>query len=242
MDKLAAQLWRQFHQACASYSLLEDGDRILIGLSGGKDSLLLTELLGRQAQIFRPRIEIQAVHVRIPQRAYLSDLSYLEQFCAQYQVPFAVLDTTITPLPASASPSSRSKDPCFLCSWYRRKALLDYAQLHHFNKIALGHHRDDILQTLIMNLVYQGSFSTIMPRLALDKMPLEWIRPLCLIDEKDVREYAASQGYVQPLHECEYERESSRTWAKEQLAQWEQVNPNIRASLWHAIQTKKRLL
>lgn len=235
MDKLEQKIVRRFHEACEKYSLLEDGDRILIGLSGGKDSLLLTELLGRQAQIFKPHIEVHAVHVRVRERGYRSDTSYLEAFCEHVQVPFRVLYTEIKD-PSQPSLKGKEADPCFLCSWYRRKALLNLAQTENFNKLALGHHRDDILETLIMNLVYQGSFTTMMPRLKLDKMPLEWIRPLCLIDEADIRQYAEAQGYEKQPRLCEFEHESSRAWAKQQLSEWELRNPEIRASLWNAVE------
>lgn len=234
MDKLEQKIVRRFHEACEKYSLLEDGDRILIGLSGGKDSLLLTELLGRQAQIFKPHIEVHAVHVRVRERGYRSDTSYLEAFCEHVHVPFQIVDTDLGM--ENGKENGKEKDPCFLCSWYRRKALLNLAQTENFNKLALGHHRDDILETLIMNLVYQGSFTTMMPCLKLDKMPLEWIRPLCLIDEADIRQYAEAQGYEKQPRLCEFEHESSRTWAKQQLSEWELRNPEIRASLWNAVE------
>lgn len=235
MDKLEQKIVRRFHEACEKYQLLKDGDKILVGLSGGKDSLLLVELLGRQAQIYKPRITVEAVHVRVRERGYISDTSYLEHFCEQAHVPFRVIDTEIKD-PSLPSLKGKEDDPCFLCSWYRRKALLTMAQEKGFNKLALGHHRDDILETLVMNLVYQGSFTTMMPRLPLDKMPLEWIRPLCLVDEADICQYAREHHYEKQTRLCEFEKESSRTWAKKQIAEWEQRNPEIRASLWNAIE------
>ena len=86
MDKQLERLTRRFHKACADYGLIADGDHILIGLSGGKDSLLLTELLGRRAQIYKPRFKVTALHVRVKERDYHTDLSYLESFCAAEQL------------------------------------------------------------------------------------------------------------------------------------------------------------
>ena len=81
LAKLQNRLTKRFHKACADYSLIEDGDHILIGLSGGKDSLALVELLGKRAQIFVPRFRVTALHVRVRERAYLTDISYLQSFC-----------------------------------------------------------------------------------------------------------------------------------------------------------------
>ena len=83
---------QKFHKACAEYGLIADDDHILVGLSGGKDSLALVELLGRRAQIYKPRFRVTALHVRVKERDYQTDLSYLERFCAEAKVPFLVRD------------------------------------------------------------------------------------------------------------------------------------------------------
>lgn len=226
--KLGNRLTKRFHKACADYSLIEDGDHVLVGLSGGKDSLALVELLGKRAQIFVPRFKVTAVHVRVRERAYLTDISYLQTFCDEYKVPLIVRDTEI-------GEEDGSKDPCFLCSWYRRKALFDAAQELGCNKIAFGHHKDDIVETLLMNLIFDGKFSTIYPKLQMNKMPLQLIRPLCLIEERDLRRYAELRGYMPQKQACPFEHASSRTDIKQLVAQLEQLNPNVRDSLWGAI-------
>jgi len=224
--RLQHKLTKRFHKACADYGLIEEGDHILIGLSGGKDSLALVELLGRRQQIYVPRFRVTAVHVRVKERPYLSDLSYLERFCAEQHVPFIVRDTSIG--------EERKKDPCFLCSWYRRKALFDTAAEMGCNKIAFGHHKDDIVETLLMNLIFEGSTSTIYPKLQMDKMPLQLIRPLCLIEEKDLIRYAQLRGYEQQKKACPFEKVTSRTDIKQLVQQLETLNPNIRESVYHA--------
>lgn len=242
IQQLRDRLFRRFHEACQQYQLLQNDDHILIGLSGGKDSLLLTELLGRQAHIYVPRIRVTAVHIRVKERNYSSDINYLEEFCHRHDVPFIVRDTTIVPLrqgPNTEQENSREKDPCFLCSWYRRKALLDLAQELGCTRIALGHHQDDILHTLLLNLIYQGSFAAMPPRLKLDKMPLEYIRPLCLIQESDIQRYATLMDYHKQATLCPYEHASSRAEVRQLYKQLEQMNPNVRSSLWNAIHNVK---
>ena len=95
LGKLRTRLTKRFHKACADYGLIADGDHVLVGLSGGKDSLALVEFLGKRSQVYVPRFKVTAVHVRVKERDYHSDLSYLEDFCARVRVPFVVRDTEI---------------------------------------------------------------------------------------------------------------------------------------------------
>ena len=236
--RLQAKLTKRFHKACADYGLIADGDHILIGLSGGKDSLALVELLGKRAQVYVPRFRVTAVHVRVRERAYLSDMSALESFCAAYQVPLVVRDTEIGEMPQSGE-DKEAKDPCFLCSWYRRKVLFDTAQELGCNKIALGHHKDDLVETLLMNLIYQGAFATMPPLLQMEKMPLQVIRPLCLLEEKDLRRYAELREYPRQTKLCPFEKASSRAEVKDLLATLERLNPNVRDSMWGAMENVK---
>ena len=234
--KQQAKLTKRFHKACADYGLIEDGDHILIGLSGGKDSLALTELLGRRARIHVPSFRVSALHVRVKERDYCTDLSYLESFCAEAGVPLIVRDVEIgTPRDLDISKSRQLNNPCFLCSWYRRKTLFNVAQELGCNKIAFGHHRDDLIQTLLMNLIYQGTFATMPPMLQMDKMPLRIIRPLCLIDEADLVTYAAMRGYQKQAKLCPFEHVSAREKVKDLLLQIQSLNPEAVDSIFGAM-------
>ena len=248
--KLQSRLTKRFHKACADYALIADGDHILIGLSGGKDSLALVELLGKRAQIHVPHFRVTAVHVRVKERDYHSDLTYLEEFCARVHVPLIVRDTEIgearraSSLENAASGYSlekkgKAKDPCFLCSWYRRKMLFDVAQELGCNKIALGHHKDDLVETLLMNLIFQGSIGTIPPLLQMEKMPIQMIRPLCLIEEIDIARYAELSGYQKQTKLCPLEKVSSRAEIKTLIQQLEQLNPDVRNSIYSAMENIK---
>ena len=242
MEVLRRKITARFHKACADYGLIADGDHILIGLSGGKDSLLLTELLGRRAKIYKPRFTVTALHVRVKERDYHSDLSYLESFCAEAGVPLIVRDTMINDEMSARDASSMSAakplndaNPCFLCSWYRRKTLFNVAQELGCNKIAFGHHRDDVAQTLMMNLIFQGAFATMPPILQLEKMPLQIIRPLCLIDEADIIRYAEMREYQKQTNLCPFEHVSSREKVKDLLEQIKQLNPEAIDSIYGAM-------
>ncbi len=216
----------RFAKGICQYGLIDDGDRILVGLSGGKDSLALLELLAERSRIYKPRFSVVAAHVVMANIAYESDIEYLKQFAEERGVPFVCEETSFDP-----STDTR-KSPCFLCSWNRRKALFTLAKAHGCNKIALGHHMDDILETLLMNMTFQGAFSTMPPRLVMRKFDMTVIRPMCLVHEADLRELAELKGYRKQIKNCPYEHDSHRSGMKEILRKLESMNPEARYSLW----------
>ena len=216
-------------RAIFDYGLIQTGDRVLIGLSGGKDSLALVELLGRRSKIFNPRFEVVVAHVIMRNIPYHSDLDYLRQQVEAQGLPFIVEETAFDPS------TDQRKSPCFLCSWMRRKALFEIAKREGCGKLALGHHQDDILETLLMNMIHQGAFGTMPPRLQMDKFAMEIIRPLCLVTEQELRRVAAARGYRQQLKRCPYETASNRAEMKELLARMEAISPDARHSLWSSM-------
>lgn len=235
MKQLRTRLWKRFRKATSDYGLLADGDKILIGLSGGKDSLLLLELMAQQARIFKPAIKIEACHIRMENVMYESDTRYLKQFCDKWQVPLHNILTT-----RFDDNADGGKPMCFLCSWHRRKALFGKAQELGCNKIALGHHQDDIITTSLMNLFFQGRFDSTPPLYRMDKMPLTIIRPLCLEHEDDIRAYADIAGYEKQIKICPYENCSQRYFANKIFREAETENPEVRHSIWRAVQREKK--
>ena len=225
-EKTIRRIERRFNKGVVQYGLIEEGDKILIGLSGGKDSLALVELLGRRARIYKPRFSVVAVHVVMKNIPYQSDTEYLKAHCETYGVLFVQYKTAFDPA------TDTRKSPCFLCSWNRRKALFTVAKEYGCNKIALGHHMDDILETLLMNITYQGAFSTMPPRLVMKKFDMTIIRPMCLVHEADLVELAALRHYQKQVKNCPYESQSSRSDMKGILRQLEAMNPEARYSLW----------
>ena len=225
-DKLLRRINQRFAKGVVKYGLIEDDDKILVGLSGGKDSMALLELLALRSRIHKPRFSLMAVHVGMTNIAYRADLDYLKAYSEGLGVPFVHYETSFDP-----STDTR-KSPCFLCSWNRRKALFTVAKEHGCNKIALGHHMDDILQTLLMNITFQGAFSSMPPKLVMHKFDMTLIRPLWLVHEADLEELAALQGYRKQVKNCPYETASNRAQMKDVLRRLEELNPEARYSLW----------
>ena len=243
--RLEKRLNERFVKAMATYHLIENDDHILVGLSGGKDSLLLLELLAKRTKIDHPRFSVEALHVRMENIHYATDTSYLQQFCDDLGVKLHVRTTRFEmgeETIKNARDARRQKQPCFLCSWMRRKELFNLAQELSCNKIALGHHQDDLIHTALMNLTFQGRFDTMPARLKMKKMPLEIIRPLCMIEEQDIKAYAELQGYQKQQKLCPYETDSHRTDIKRLYNDIEQLNPEARYSIWRALNTDNKLI
>lgn len=251
-DKESRRLWHhlneRFVKAMATYHLIEDDDHILVGLSGGKDSLLLLELLARRSQISHPRFKVEALHVRMENVHYETDTSYLQQFCDTLGVTLHVKTTSFdthvisSEVEMTAKDKRRQKQPCFLCSWNRRKQMFNLAQELGCNKIALGHHQDDLLHTALMNLTFQGRFDTMPALLKMRMMPLSIIRPLCMIEENDIKTYAALKGYQKQQKLCPYETNSHRADIKEIYNAIERMNPEARYSMWNALNADNKLI
>ena len=222
-------LLAKLNKAIKDYALIEDGDKILIGLSGGKDSLALVELLSERAKVFAPRFSLVAAHISVENIPYQSDLTYLSDFAETRGVPFLHQVTSFD------ATSDTRKSPCFLCSWTRRKALFELAKEHGCNKIAFGHHQDDMLETLLMNQIFQGSFGTMPPKLKMDKFDMTIIRPLALIREADLAQMALERNYKKQLKNCPFEKESFRPKVRHILAEMEKMNPNAASSLWNCM-------
>lgn len=229
-DRLAQRIQRQFNKGCVDYRLLADGDRILVALSGGKDSLMLVRLLAARARIHRPSITVEAAHVVMDNIPYETDTTWLKAFCASHGIRLHVLhaqfDETTDP----------RRTRCFLCARTRRRTLLSFAVDNEFNKLALGHHMDDILTTFLMNITFEGSTSTMPPLLPLDHYPVSIIRPMCLVHEELVSQLATRLDFARQKRVCPYEEVTQRAVMRQELRRLEAINPEARYSMWQAIQ------
>ena len=273
---LEEKLWKTFNKALGQYQLIDEDDKILVGLSGGKDSLFLLEMLARRQHILKPRFTLEALHVRMTNVQYETDTTYLQSFCDHIGVPLHIITTSFSPTPtaeasvsadaavpsgvpvSSSAPVSTSapvpavstagaiagskKPACFLCSWQRRKQLFNLAQELNCTKIAFGHHQDDIIHTALMNLTFQGHFSTMPAKLKMRKMPLTIIRPLCLCQEDDIRQYAEEHHYEKQIQLCPYEHDTNRTTAQTLFQHMQQLSKEARYSIWHALESDEKLV
>lgn len=217
------------NKAMKEYEMLVDGDRVMIGLSGGKDSLALVEVLAARQRIFKPKIEVMACHVSVENVPYQSDIEYLREFCELRGVRFVHKTTSFD------EDTKDGRGPCFLCAWNRRKTLFKAAEEFGCTKLALGHHKDDILETLLMNQIFQGAYATMPPVLKMAKFEMTIIRPLALVREAEIEEIASEHEYRKQIKNCPHEKVSNRPQVREILRRMEELNPNAASSLWGAM-------
>jgi tRNA(Ile)-lysidine synthase TilS/MesJ len=205
------KLFRIIDRAVLDYSLIEENDRILVGASGGKDSTALIQYLAYRKRQNREQFSFSAVHVGTEIGSPMSP--ELLNLFAQWDVPVRTIPIRVL----ERLKPGRSMN-CWWCSTQRRTELNNLAIAEGFNKIALGHHMDDILETLLMNMINRGELSTMPPRLKYDAYPVTIIRPLCMADEQTIIRHADSEGYISSTCTCTYQDNSGRKEARNRLA------------------------
>lgn len=233
--RMERRVWRRFGDAVRTFSLVSSGDHILVAVSGGKDSLALLELLATLRRRRNDSFRLTALHVRMENVDYLSDWAELEYLAGQWGVALHQVNGSFQP------DRNGRRSPCFLCAWNRRKILFNVAQAWGCNKIALGHHQDDLLRTAMLNLTFSGTFATMPARLRMRKFPVTLIRPLCMETEADLVAWAASHVYPRMRKECPFDKATNRTAIEQVLAVMERLNPDYRYHLWHALTKDHKL-
>ena len=224
---------RLFNKGCTEYGLLADGDRILLALSGGKDSLVMAQLMAERARIFKPSIKVEAAHVVMENVPYKTDTDYMQDFCKKCGIKLHILNTSFD------ETTDERKTRCFLCARYRRKVLFEFATNNGVNKVALGHHQDDFLATMLMNMLYEGSFHSMLPSMPMEHYPISMIRPLCLVSESLIRTYAEEERLVRQVSPCPYEDRTRRTEMESLSQTLCNLHPEARQSMWHALMKDK---
>lgn len=230
---LLGRLRRRLGRALADYAMTSDGDRILVAVSGGKDSLALLHILQTRKSWIPIDYELLPVHVTLGEEADRGRVDLLEKELAALGLELTLIETDIAGrLAAGGLPES----PCFHCARWKRKALFDYAGRQGLAKIAFGHHRDDLLETALLNLFYGSSFSTMRPHQVLFSGRLTLIRPLAYVEETEIIAYCRRYQLPLAAPECPFQGSDSRRRAmKDLLAGLQDDNPKVKSSLFHAL-------
>jgi tRNA 2-thiocytidine biosynthesis protein TtcA len=230
--KLAKRLRHQVGQAIADFNMIEDGDRVMVCLSGGKDSYTLLDILLKLQAKAPVHFELVAVHLDQKQPGYDPDV--LPNHLRALGVPFHILEQDTYSVVKRVIPEGKTM--CSLCSRLRRGALYTFAAEQGFSKIALGHHRDDIVETLFLNLFHQSSLKAMPAKLRSDDGRNILIRPLAYCAESDIAEYAAQQRFpIMPCNLCGSQENLQRKTIKAMLTEWERKHPGRIDSIFRAI-------
>jgi len=231
-NKLAKRLRRQVGQAIADYNMVEDGDRIMVCLSGGKDSYTMLDIL-RQLQVKAPvRFELVAVHLDQKQPDY--DARILPDYLRSVGMPFQIIEQDTYSVVKRVVPEGKTM--CGLCSRLRRGALYAHAERHGFTRIALGHHRDDLVETLFLNMFHHSALKAMPPKLLSDDGKHVVIRPLAYCNESDVAAYAGLKGFpIMPCNLCGSQQTLQRKVIKQMLQEWERRFPGRVESVFRSL-------
>lgn len=222
------KLFRVIDKAIFDYSMIEPNDKILIGTSGGKDSTALVEYFAFRKKQNRDNFDFAALYVE----SGLGDGFNLD-LKKQFESWGVNLVTVNADVLERLKPNQKMN--CWWCSTQRRTELNNYAMENGFNKIALGHHLDDVLETLLMNALQKGELSTMPPRLKYEKYPVTVIRPLTLADEKMIINHAKKENYITMTCTCNYQDNSTRKDARKRLADLTNGNYDEKRRLFDAL-------
>jgi tRNA 2-thiocytidine biosynthesis protein TtcA len=236
--KLHLHLRKRLEQAVLKHQMLQEGDRLLIGVSGGSDSLTLLKLLdGPLLFVPRPAFII-AVHVDLGfEESENESLQQLERFLGQRGFPYHVEKSRIGPL--AHSDFNRKASPCFLCSRLRRRKLFELARDFRCNKLALAHNKDDVIETLLLNIFFAREISTMIPCQPFFKGEFDLIRPLAYIEEKLLKRFAREEKLPVIPNPCPTSGTSKRKYIKELLIKLEKDHRGIKENIFKAMRHVK---
>ncbi|MDR1759699.1 MAG: tRNA 2-thiocytidine biosynthesis TtcA family protein [Fibrobacter sp.] len=224
---------KKITKALFDFSLIEPHDKILVAVSGGKDSTtLLLELAARYGRWQVP-FEMEAIYIQ-SDFASGTPKDFLQTIADKFPFPFHFLDIAV-----AKRVKEGFKLNCYWCSTQRRVELLEFATSRGFNKIALGHHLDDIIETLLMNMLYKGEFSGMPPRVPYEKYPVSIIRPLCYCEEEEIVKYIRETEFAQFTCTCEFARESRRKTIRREIEHLTQGSSTLKQNLFKSMRNIK---
>lgn len=222
--KIPKHLIRTFQRAVVEFELLAPADRILVGLSGGKDSLFLLYTLAVFSRHLPFDIKIAAITVDMGfVSAGESDFSTLQQICAELQIPLTVSRAELR----EEILDNQQQNPCARCSYFRRAIIHNFARDNGFNKVAFAHHYDDAVETFLMSILYSGQIYTFLPRTYLDKTGITVIRPLVYLRESEIRSAIKKWGLTPLKNPCPYDNNTKRSEIKGLINMMKKDNPQV---------------
>lgn len=212
------------------YHMIEEGDRIAVGVSGGKDSLVLLTLLAGLQKYFNKSFTLEAITIDM---GLNMDYSHISEMCAELGVPYTVIKTEIAPIIFDYRHES---NPCSMCSKMRRGALNQALLDKGFNKLALGHHYDDAVETFMMSLIYEGRISCFQPVTNLDRTGIIQIRPMLYLHERSVDNFSKQRNLPVLTNRCPVDKHTKREEIKELIFDLVKTYPDLKDRIFGAMQ------
>lgn len=228
MPDLEKLISKKIGQAIFEYKMIKDNDKILVGVSGGKDSLTLLYDLVKRQKSFPLKYEIQAAHI-------ISDFTECNQEKIESLFKEWKIQYHFVKVPVLKRLKAGKSMNCYWCSSQRRIELAKIAVKAGCNKIALGHHMDDIVETILMNMFYNSRISAMSPVMKYEKFPYTIIRPLVFVKEYQIRQFAQKKSFLNMVCNCEYGKDSRRMEIKMLIKELAKKNRSIRENIFHSL-------
>ena len=223
-------------KAIADFNMIQKGDRVMVCLSGGKDSFTLLTILNMLRLRSNNKFEIFSFTLDQAQPGWND--AHLKQWLADRNIPHEILTRDTYSIVKEKIPEGQTY--CSLCSRLRRGIIYRYAEERGFNKIALGHHRDDLIRTLLMSIFYNGDIRSMPPKLLSDNKKHIVIRPLCYVQEEDIKAFAAAEAFpIIPCNLCGSQENLMRQRIAKLIDELALENPKIPSNMLHALQSLK---
>ena len=217
-------------KAVDEYSMIQEGDHIAVGISGGKDSLTLLYALHGLKRFYPRKFDLSAVTVDLG----FADLEPIQNLCRELEVPYKIVKSDIYDILFNVRQES---NPCSLCAKMRKGALNEAVKEMGCNKVAYAHHKDDIIETMLLSLIFEGRFYSFSPKTYLDRMDLTVIRPMMFIDEMEVIGFRNKYSLPVVKGKCPVDGHTKRQYAKELLRELNKEHPGTKERMFHAILT-----
>ena len=217
-------------RAINDFNMIEDGDKVAVGLSGGKDSIWTLITLANLRKFYPKKFEVIAITLDMGMDGF--DVSPLREICKEIDVEYIVEETHIKEIVFDVR---NEKSPCSLCANLRRGILYDTAKKNGCNKVALGHHMDDVMETFFMSLIYEGRIHTFLPVTYLSRKDLYVVRPMIYTPESEIRHLVKKYDTVVVKNNCPANGETKRQYIKELINSMSKENKGVRESVFGAI-------
>ena len=225
------QVLSYVRKAVDDYHMIEDGDKIAVGISGGKDSLTLLYALHSLMRFYPSKFQIHAVTVDLG--FHNLDLTRIESICRdELKIPYTIVKTDIADI---VFEQRKEANPCSLCAKMRKGALNDAIKREGCNKVAYAHHKDDVVETMLLSLIFEGRFHTFSPVTYLDRTELTVIRPLMYMNESDVIGFVNKNQIPVVKSPCPADGYTKREYVKQLLRKLNQENPGVKERMFTAI-------